>query len=110
MNTRTFFRRSVATAVVTAFLAVQQGAQACPGCRQSVGMGDGASGSYTVNLIGVGYGLSILFLLLTVAGIVSGLVYMMYRNCQAIAARQNAMLAEEEAQGFGGSLPAVGHA
>ena len=110
MNLRPFSRRSAAAAVATAFFFVQRGAQACPGCRQSVGMGDGASGSYSVNLVGLGYGLSILFLLLMVGSIVSGLVYMMYRNCQAIAARQNAMLAEEEMNDFGGAMPAVGHA
>ena len=104
MNTRLFSRRSALAAVTTGLLFVQRAAQACEGCKQAVGMGDGASGDRTVNLIGVGYGISIMFMLCMVGGLITGLGYMMYRNCQAIAARQNAMLAEEET-GFGGSLP-----
>ena len=110
MNTRTIFHRYAVPAVATVLFFVQHAAQACEGCKQAVGMGDGAGGNRTVNLIGVGYAISIGFMLLMVGGLIMGLGYMMYRNCQAIAARQNAMLAEEAAHGFGGSLSAAGHA
>ena len=98
-------RAAVVLAAVLCF--IQQAAQACEGCKQQIAMGDGAGGSRTVNLIGVGYGVSILFLLFMVAAIVSGLGYMAYKNCQAIAARQRAMMeAEDAAEGFAGGLSA----
>lgn len=91
----------VATTIAAAFCLIQPAAKACEGCKQSVGLGDGAKGSFSVNLIGLGYGLSILFMLFMVGALISGLVYMMYRNCQVIAARQNALLAEEETRSYG---------
>lgn len=104
MSIRTSSRSRLAYVLAGALCFVQQAAQACEGCKQAVGMGDGASGSRVVNLIGVGYAISIIFLLFMVAALLSGLGYMAYRNCQAIAARQRAMLAEEEAEGFNGGV------
>lgn len=110
MQTWTSFGRFSAAALATALFFGQHSAQACEGCKQAVGMGDGAGGSRVVNLIGVGYAISIGFMLLMVASLLTGLGYMMYRNCQAIATRQSAMLAEEEPGGFGGAMPAAGNA
>ena len=101
MNIRTSYRRHAAVVLATAIFFVQQAAQACPGCRQAAGSGDGAGGSFVVNSTGIGYGLSIIGLLLTVAGLVGSLGFVAYRNCQIIAARQQAMLDAEEAD-FGG--------
>ena len=109
MTNRTLARRSLVTTLTTAgSLLAAQAVQACEGCKQSVGMGDGAGGKVAVNAVGLGYGLSILFLLALVTSVLVGLGWMMYRNCQIIAARQRAMLAEEEAGDFGGSLSAGG--
>ena len=59
-----------------------------------------------VSSLGIAYGLSIIGLLVMVFGLIGGLGYMAYRNCQVIAARQQAMLAAEEAADFGGGLRA----
>ena len=72
-------------------------------------MGDGASGAFSVNGVGLAYGLSIIGLLLMIGGLLSGLGFMAYKNCQIIAARQRAMLEAEEGYG-GGMLPASGRA
>lgn len=89
MKTRNNLRSLLVATVVTVLLFTQE-AQACEGCKQAVGMGDGAGGSRVVNGIGIAYALSIGTLLFTVAGILCGLGYMMYRNCQIIAAQQAA--------------------
>ena len=89
MKTRVRLHSYLMAAAVTVLLFAQQ-AQACEGCKQAVGMGDGAGGSRTVNSIGIGYALSIGMLLFTLVGVLGGLGYMMYRNCQIIAAQQNA--------------------
>ena len=102
MNTRNSLRRYVAVVLATSLFFVQQAAQACPGCRPSVGMADGASGSLSVNSLGVAYGLSIIGLLIMVVGLIGGLGFVAYRNCQIIAARQQAMLEAEDAANFGG--------
>ena len=93
--------RRATTALVAASFFVAQAVQACPGCRQAVG-GDGAGGDHTVNMVGIGYGLSIGFLLFTLASLIGTVGYMAYRNCQLIAAQHQAVF---EARG-GGSLPA----
>ena len=105
MNIPTSYRRSAAVVLATGLFFVQQVAQACPGCRQAAGSGDGAGGSFTVNSMGIGYGLSIIGLLIMVMGLIGGLGYVAYRNCQIIAARQQAMLEAEDA-GFGGGVRA----
>lgn len=69
-------------------------------------MGDGASGSLSVNSLGIAYGLSIIGLLLTVSSLLGGLGFMAYRNCQVIAARQRAMIEAEDAADFSGGLRA----
>ncbi len=105
MNTRTIFRRQAATALAAALFFVHHATQACPGCKQAVGMGDGAGGSRAVNSVGVAYALSIGLLLFMIAAVISSLGYMMYRNCRIIAARQSAMLAAEDAAGeFSGGM------
>ena len=101
MNIRKSSHRYAAVVLATTFCLVQQAAQACPGCRQAVGMGDGASGSFSVNGAGLGYGLSIIGLLVTIMGLIGGLGYVAYKNCQIIAARQQAILEAEDAD-FGG--------
>ncbi len=74
-------------------------------------MGDGANGSRVVNNIGLGYGISIGMMLFMVVGLLTGLGVMMYRNCQAIAAHQQAAFeAEERGGNFGGALSASGRA
>ena len=72
-------------------------------------MGDGASGSLSVNGVGLAYGLSIIGLLVTIGGLLSGLGYMAYKNCQIIAARQRAAFGAEEEYGDG-MLPNPGRA
>ena len=106
MNIRTSLGRYTAVVLATTFFFVQQAAQACPGCRQAAGMGDGASGSMAVNSLGIAYGLSIIGLLLTVFGLIAGLGFVAYRNCQVIAARQKAMMEAEEATDYGDGLRA----
>ena len=105
MNTRRFSRQHATVVLVTVFFLIQHAAQACPGCRQAAGSGDGAGGSFVVNSTGIGYGLSIIGLLLMVASLIGALGYVAYRNCQIIAARQQAMLEAEEAD-FGGGVHA----
>ena len=102
MNTQKLLRRHAVVVLTTGLFLVQQVAQACPGCRQAAGMGDGASGSMAVNSLGIAYGLSIIGLLLTVFCLIGGLGFVAYRNCQIIAARQRAMLEAEDAANFGG--------
>lgn len=79
--------RRIAPTLLWASFFVAQAAQACPGCKQAVG-GDGAKGNWTVNGAGIGYALSIGFMLFTLASILGGLGFMAYRNCMAIAAQQ----------------------
>lgn len=106
MSSRAIFRQRAAWALATVFSLVHPAAQACEGCKQAVGMGDGASGSRVVNGVGLGYAVSIGLLLFMVVGVILGLGFMMYRNCQAIAAYQRAMSAVEEAGEFGGGTSA----
>ena len=72
-----------------ASLFVAQAVQACPGCKQAVG-GDGAGGKFTVNGAGIGYALSIGFMLFMLATALGSLGFMAYRNCQALAAQHRA--------------------
>ena len=81
--------RHVATALVAASFFAAQAAQACPGCKNAIG-GDGAGGSHTVNNVGVGYALSIGFMLFMLASVIGGIGLMAYRNCQALAAQHRA--------------------
>lgn len=105
MNIRISYQRYASVVLATVFFFVQQAAQACPGCRQAAGSGDGAGGSFKVNNVGIGYGLSIIGLLLMIGCLLAGLGYVAYKNCQIIAARQQAMLDTEDAD-FGGGLRA----
>ena len=92
-HTATVFRaRRIAAAVLAASFFAAQAAQACPGCKQALG-GDGAKGSWAVNGAGIGYALSIGFMLFTLASILTGIGYMAYRNCQALAAQHQAAFA-----------------
>ena len=76
-------------AVVAASFVVAQSVQACPGCKQAVG-GDGAGGNHTVNSVGVGYALSIGFLLFMLASVIGSVGYVAYRNCMALDAHHRA--------------------
>ena len=80
------------TALVVASFSVAQAVQACPGCTQAVG-GDGAGGNHTVNGAGIGYALSIGFMLFMIASTLTGIGLMAYRNCQALAAQHEAAFA-----------------
>ena len=84
--------RRVTAALVAASLGAVQAVQACPGCKQAVG-GDGAGGNHTVNGVGVGYALSIGFMLFMIATALGSLGYMAYRNCMALSARHEQALA-----------------
>ena len=84
-------RRRIVPAVLAASFFAAQAVQACPGCKQAVG-GDGAQGNWTVSGAGVGYALSIAFMLFTLASIIGGIGRMAYRNCQALAAQHQATL------------------
>ncbi len=78
--------RTWTAAAVVALANLQQAAQACPGCKQPEGQPlSGAS---------LGFGWSIGFMLLMVAGTLGGIGWMMYRSCQALAARDMALLAD----------------
>ncbi len=79
------------TALVTASFFVAQAVQACPGCKQAVG-GDGAGGNHTVNGAGLGYGITIVMLLFTLASIIFFVGRLAYRNCQALAAQHQAAM------------------
>ena len=81
-------QRAAAALTAVSFL-VAQAAQACPGCKQALG-GDGAGGKYVYNGAGIGYAVSIGLMLFLVASVLGGLGYMMYRNCQLIAAQHQA--------------------
>ncbi len=82
-------RMAWAAAAIVAFVNLQQAAQACPGCKQAEGQPlSGAS---------IGFGWSIGFMLLMVAGSLGGMGWMMYRSCQALAARDMALAAGSEA-------------
>ena len=102
MNTLTIFRRRAAYVLAVALVFACQVAEACPGCKQGIG-GDGAGGSYKTNSVALGYAVTIVFLLLMVTGIITGLGYLMYRNCRILAAQQRAAL-QEEGFGHGGAL------
>ncbi len=81
--------RTWTAAAVVALANLQQAAQACPGCKQPEGQPlSGAS---------LGFGWSIGFMLLMVAGTLGGIGWMMYRSCQALAARDMALAAGGEA-------------
>ena len=93
MHTLTNLRRRAAYFLAVALVFGCRVAEACPGCKQAVG-GDGAGGSRQVNSVGIAYALSIGFLLFMIAGALSVLGYYAYRNCQVIAAQQEAALRE----------------
>ncbi len=79
-----------------ALIFAHDAAQACAGCKQS--MTPGADGTTPpLNGASLGFGLSIFFMIFMVAALIGGLGFMMYRSCQAIAARQDAELARTEA-------------
>ena len=91
MNILTNFRRRAAYGLAVALVMACQVAEACPGCKQAVG-GDGAGGSRQINNQAIGYAVSIGLLFFMIAAALSTLGYLMYRNCQVIAARQQAAL------------------
>ena len=91
MNTLTIFRRRAAYVLAVALVMACQVAEACPGCKQAVG-GDGAGGSRQINGQAVGYAVSIGLMFFTIIAALSTLGFLMYRNCQVIAARQQADL------------------
>lgn len=74
-------------------------AHACPGCKNAIG-GDGAGGDHTVNNTGVGYALSIGFMILTPFSLIGVGGVMAYRNCQTLAAQHRRR--DEEENGVGG--------
>lgn len=94
----TNFRRGASGALAVGMIFVCRVAEACEGCKQAVGMGDGARGSREVNSIGFAYGLSIMLMLCVLAAVLGGLGLMMRRNCAIIAARQKAALAEDDGE------------
>ena len=104
MNSLAIFRRRVFYAGAAALVFACRTAEACPGCKQAVG-GDGAGGSRQINPVAIGYAVSIGFMLFMIAGLLTALGYMMYRNCQTLALQQQAALREEPDFGHGGSLP-----
>ena len=74
--------------------------QACPGCKQN--MTPGADGTTPpLNGTSLGFGISIFFMIFMIVALLGGLGMMMYRSCQAIAARQQAMLEAEDATSAG---------
>ena len=81
--------RRITVAIITASFFVAQAVQACPGCKQAVG-GDGAGGNHTVNGAGIGYALSIGFMLFMIASALGSLGFMAYRNCMALDAQHRA--------------------
>ena len=103
MKNLTIFRRRASAILAVALVFACRVAEACPGCKQAVG-GDGAGGSYKTNSVALGYAVTIVFLLFMVSGIITGLGYLMYRNCRILTAQQNAALREEEDFGHGGAL------
>ncbi len=105
MNTLTKLRRRAAYVLAVVLVLGCQVAEACPGCKQGVG-GDGAGGSFKTNSVGLAYALSIGFLLFMIAAVISGLGYLMYRNCRILAAQHQVALREAESYGHGGDLPA----
>ncbi len=95
------FAKRAAWLLCATLIFAQQAAQACPGCKQN--MVPGADGKAPpLNGASLGFGLSIFFMLFMIAALLGGLGFMMYRSCQAIAARQQATLGDEEAEAFGG--------
>ena len=81
MKTAHAFRlgRRLAWTLGAVLLFAANAAQACPGCKQTEGAplhGDS-----------VGFGLSIFFMLFMIVALLSGLGFMMYRSCRALAAR-----------------------
>ena len=73
------YGRMVAAATGLALFCLQEAAQACPGCKQV----DGAP----LNGASLGFSLGVLFMLFMVGSTLGGLGWMMYRSCQALAAR-----------------------
>ena len=95
------FAKQTAWLLGAMLIFAQQAAQACPGCKQN--MVPGADGvTPPLNGASLGFGLSIFFMLFMIAALLGGLGFMMYRSCQTIAARQQAMLVEEDAEVSGG--------
>ena len=75
----------------SALFFVQTAAQACPGCKQNT---DGVNAP-PLNGDSIGFGLSIFFMIFMITAIIGGLGFMTYRACQALAARERALDAEE---------------
>ena len=86
----TRFGRHAAWVLGATLLFASQAVQACPGCKQT----DGAS----LNGDSIGFGLSIFFMLFMIVSVISGLGFMMYRSCRALAARDAQVLAGMDAE------------
>ena len=102
MKTASCFQRRGAWVLATAMLLAHQAAQACPGCQQA----NTENGKTALNGISLGFGFGVIFMLLTVYGVLGALGYVMYRSCRTIAAQQQAAMAEEDAGRGGRPYPA----
>ena len=100
MNILTNLRRRAAYGLAVALVFACRVAEACPGCKQGIG-GDGQGGSFKTNSVALSYAITIGFLLFMVASLITGLGYLMYRNCQVLAAQHQAALREDEGYGDG---------
>ncbi len=86
----TLFGRRAAWMLGATLLFASQAVQACPGCKQTEGA--------PLNGDSVGFGLSIFFMLFMIVSALSGLGFMMYRSCRALAARDARLMAEPDAE------------
>ena len=100
------FGKRAAWLLSVALIFAHTAAQACPGCKQN--LTPGADGKVPpLNGASLGFGLSIFFMIFMIVALLGGLGFMMYRSCQAISARQNAMLSRMEAEEAAlGGMPA----
>ena len=102
MKTGSSFLRRGAWMLATAMIFIHQAAQACPGCQQA----NTENGKTALSGISLGFGFGVLFMLVTVFGVLGGLGYMMYRSCQIIGAQQRAAMAAEDTGLDGMPIPA----
>jgi hypothetical protein len=77
---------------VAAILWQQASAQACEGCKQALKVSETNPAITSASL---GYGLSVLFLLITAFSVVGSLGWMIVRNCRALD-RAHAAAARED--------------
>ena len=101
MKTASSFQWRGAWVLAAAMFLAHQAAQACPGCQQA----NTENGKTALNGISVGFGFGVVFLLVTVFGVLGTLGYVMYRSCRIIAAQQQAAMDEEDAGRGGLSYP-----